>query len=96
MKLKRLLSALTAALTALPCMYVPSAAAISSESTSEVTQRSESEEHLRYIPDFPQKILDEFEINWTGLASNVHTESASFDTGSTHNEFLYDGGYALY
>ena len=95
MNLKRVLSALTAAVTAVPCMCIQSAAAISSQSSSEQDSYV-YEEPLRYIPDFPQEILDEFGIDWTGEAANVHTESMSFDCDNSHNEFLYEGGYALY
>lgn len=92
MKLKSVLSALTAAVMAVPCMYAPPVSSISSQSTD----KSEYEEPLIYIPDFPQEILDEFDINWTGLASNVHSDNTVFDFSSAHNEFWYDGGYALY
>lgn len=92
MKLKRILSALTAAVIAVPCMYIPSVSAISSQNSSTATR----EEPLCYIPDFPQEILDEFDIDWTGLASNVFCDSTTFNTNFFYNEFLYDGGYAMY
>ncbi|WP_028516603.1 dockerin type I repeat-containing protein [Ruminococcus flavefaciens] len=92
MKLKRILSALTAAAIAVPCMCIPSVSAISSQNSSTATH----EEPLTYIPDFPEEILKEFDINWTGLASNVFCDNTTFATDFSYNEFLYDGGYALY
>ena len=92
MKIKSILSLITAAVMAVPCMYAQPVSSISSQYTDE----SEYEEPPIYLPDFPQEILDEFGIDWTGLASNVHADNASFDFSCAHNEFLYDGGYALY
>ena len=61
MKLNRILSALTAVVTAIPCMYFPSVSAISSQSTS--TTASETEKEPVHIPDFPEEILKEFNIS---------------------------------
>lgn len=90
MKLNQILSALTAVITAIPCMYVPSVSAISSQSTS--TTASETEKEPVYIPDFPEEILKEFNISKTGLSSNVRAESTSYDNMFAHNDFFYDGG----
>ena len=93
MILKKTLSVLTAAALAVPCMFSSPISAIYTGSTSEET---EEEESVYYIPDFPQEILDEFDIDWTGLSSNRHVENTSFTMDNAYNEFSYDGGYAMY
>lgn len=90
MKLNKLISALTATALTLSCVYVPSLSGISAENNTS------QNDDVNYIPDFPKEILEEFGITWTGIASNVYVDNAFFDSFTTHNEFSYDGGYAMY
>lgn len=86
MKLKKLLSILSAAVITLSCIPVSSVNALSSDSSIQEY----------YVPDFPQEVLDEFQISWTGLTYNQLVENNEFDMNKNHNKLLYDGGYAMY
>ncbi|OPZ19612.1 MAG: hypothetical protein BWZ04_02390 [Firmicutes bacterium ADurb.BinA205] len=92
MKLNRLLSVFTAAVVSLPCMYIPQVSALSSE----LFYYFEEDEHDIYIPDFPQEVLDAFDIDWTGLGFNRNVEPTEFTIDGAHHKFTYDGGYAMY
>ena len=92
MKLKKMLSTLSAAAMALSCACIPPASTLVPSAFAE----EENEEMPIFIPDFPQDVLDEFGINWTGLGANQFIENTELDYGSCHHSFSYDGGYAMY
>lgn len=92
MKFKKVLCMLTAAVMTLPCMYIPSVNALDSDTD----YYEQKEEEPIYIPDFPQDVLDEFYIDWTGLGCNRSVENIEYDMDSGHHKFEYDGGYAMY
>lgn len=87
MKLNRLISTLSAAVMAVSGVCMPSFNALGSESN--VVEAI-------YIPDFPQEVLDEFDIDWTGLGANRTVENMEYDMSACHNKFQYDGGYAMF
>ncbi|MBP7185945.1 MAG: dockerin type I repeat-containing protein [Ruminococcus sp.] len=91
MKFNRILSALTAALIAVPCMCIPQVSALTTGSSdpSDYTPAI-------FVPDFPQKVLDEFQIDWTGLGFNRIVEPAEFSIDNALHKFSYEGGYAMY
>lgn len=90
MKLKRVFSVLSAAVMAVTGV---SAAVVNAE---DLTITAEAEKPPIYTPDFPQEILEEFDIDWTGLSCNRFVENTEFDSDMSHNKFRYDGGYAMY
>lgn len=93
MNLKRILSAITAVAMVIPCIGITTAGAISSSPTYE--QEDEESEPV-YVPDFPQEILDEFQISWTGLTFNTRVDNSDFSFEDKNNHFEHDGGYAFY
>ena len=90
---KKFLSTLSALIMALSCAYVPASGAVTVTAASEA---DEYEQEPIFIPDFPQDILDEFGIDWTGLAANRKVDDALYDLFGFHNWFCHDGGYAMY
>ena len=90
MNLKRIVSALSAAAMTLSCAYIPTVNALSA------IYAEEEGEDIIYMPDFPQEVLDEFDIDWTGLGSNRFVENTEYDADKNHNKFQYDGGYAMF
>ena len=75
MKLKKMLSTLSAAAMALSCACIPPASPLVPSAFAE----EENEEMPIFIPDFPQDVLDEFGINWTGLGANQFIENTELD-----------------
>lgn len=96
MRKKRVLSLMTAAVMAVPCVCIPSVSAIGSDSYYVGEEGDDYEEPVYYIPDFPQEILDEFGIDWTGLASNRFVEDFDMYMYGHHAKLEHDGGYAMY
>jgi hypothetical protein len=90
MNLKRIVSALSAAAMTLSCAYIPTVNALSA------VYAEEEGEDIIYIPDFPQEVLAEFDIDWTGLGSNRFVENTEYDADKNHNKLQYDGGYAMF
>ena len=92
MNFKRMISAVSAAVMAVSCTYIPSLSSVVAEEDYE----EDYEYDPIFVPDFPQEVLDEFMIDWTGLGCNRNVENIEYDSSKSHNKFWYDGGYAMY
>lgn len=92
MNFKRMISAVSAAVMAVSCTYIPSLGSVVAEEDYE----EDYEYDPIFVPDFPQEVLDEFMIDWTGLGCNRNVENIEYDSSKSHNKFWYDGGYAMY
>ena len=89
MKFRRHLPVFIAAVLAFSCL--PAAAVFAADGSE-----SGSGQHEIYIPDFPQEVLDAFNIDWTGLGENQRVDNDEFSEGGTGNKCSHNGGYSLF